>query len=116
MAAFWEENPYHGVDFASLVREKNVTWPNDFPPIRSVSKNKSSNTYTRASKRDAIAPLRVDEMCEGVPSNNNSSRNPILSKNKKNELKNGIDLMSNAIFTSCEGLLGLGMKSEREGY
>ena len=28
----------------------------------------------------------------------------------------GIDLMSEDVFTSCEGLLGLGMKAERQQY
>jgi hypothetical protein len=111
MAAFWEENPHHGVEFETLLSEKNVAWPNDFPTV--VSKNKNSNTYTRTLKCDAIAPLRIDEMCERVPPNNNSSNSASVDKN---EWKDGIDLMSNTVFTSCEGLLGLGMKSEREGY
>lgn len=52
MAAFWEENPHHGVEFETLLSEKNVAWPNDFPTV--VSKNKNSNTYTRTLKCDAI--------------------------------------------------------------
>ena len=116
MAAFWEENPHHGVEFETLLSEKNVTWPNDFPPVVSEAQNKNSNTYTRALKCDAIAPLRIDEMCERVPSNNSSSSSASLDANEKNKLNDGIDLMSKTVFTSCEGLLGLGMKSEREGY
>ena len=74
-------------------------------------KNKKKNKYQRTFENDAITPLKIDEICEVVPNNRDKSLLDISIDNN-----GGIDLMSDSIFTSCEGLLGLGMKSDRQEY
>ena len=139
MAAFWDENPHHGVEFETLLTnnegnssssssnnnnnnnntnasEIHINWPKDFPMLlaskqNNDKKNKKKNKYQRTVENDAITQLKIDEICEVVPNNRDKSLLDISIDNN-----GGIDLMSDSIFTSCEGLLGLGMKSDRQEY
>ena len=59
--------------------------------------------------QNAITTLFGNEIWEEISSSNKNRMKPV-------EVNAGIDLMSEDVFTSCEGLLGLGMKAERQQY
>ena len=123
MAAFWEENPHHGVDFQTLlssngnkrkaVKESKSAprWPKDFPCI-AIEEQKQHHPIAAISNKNgqnAITTLFGNEIWEEVSNANKNRMKPV-------EVDDGIDLMGEDVFTSCEGLLGLGMKAERQKY
>ena len=123
MAAFWEENPHHGVDFQTLLSSDDskkkagteskigLQWPKDFPCL-TMEEEKQRHPIVAVSDRNgqnAITTLFGNEIWEEISSSNKNRMKPV-------EVNAGIDLMSEDVFTSCEGLLGLGMKAERQQY
>ena len=123
MAAFWEENPHHGVDFQTLLSSNGskkkagneskieLRWPKDFPCL-TVEKEKQHHPIGAVSNRNgqnAITALFENEIWEEISCSNKNKMKPV-------KVDGGIDLMSEDVFTSCEGLLGLGMKAERQQY
>ena len=69
-------------------------------PIEAVSNRNGQN---------AITALFENEIWEEISCSNKNKMKPV-------KVDGGIDLMSEDVFTSCEGLLGLGMKAERQQY
>ena len=123
MAAFWEENLHHGVDFQTLLSSDGskkkagteskigLQWPKDFPCL-TVEKEKQRHPIVAVSDRNgqnAITTLLKTKYGKKYPVATKIEMKPV-------KVDGGIDLMSEDVFTSCEGLLGLGMKAERQQY
>ena len=113
MAAFWLEDPCHGIDFASLARTPQKRkgskvangscprWPLDFENGHDDSK--TSHAWQKNESVEAITPLAGREIWES------------LKQDKKNGTK-ALDMMSDKLCKLSEGLLGVGFPSEKLSY
>ena len=113
MAAFWLEDPCHGIDFASLARTPQKRkgskvangscprWPLDFENGHDDSK--TSHAWQKNESVEAITPLAGRGIWES------------LKQDKKNGTK-ALDMMSDKLCKLSEGLLGVGFPSEKLSY